>query len=165
MRAHSSSGYSGALLWFLSFAMSGCAGTSPRVEPSAVRSSGAYDYVLNLPGHESYGVLAVLRDSIWVQPSEGFCTGQPVRGSETVVFNCVGIGRFGSVTLYLNRANVIQGSSWTAHEPGQRQERYCVEYQTLPSGQTRCVRYEVRVVDVVVRHSGRLLVRPRLVPG
>jgi hypothetical protein len=164
MRTHSSR-YGGALLWVLWLAAWGCARARPLAEVSTARSSGAYDYVLNLPGHESHGVLAVLRDSIWVQPSEGFCTGQPVRGAETVVFNCVGIGRFGSVTLYLNRANVIQGSSWTASEPGQRQERYCAEYQTLPSGQTRCVRYELRVVDVVVRHSGRLLVRPRLIPG
>jgi hypothetical protein len=151
------------LLLLVGVVTSGCSRPHPETAPA--RSSGAYDYILNLPGHESYGVLAVLRDSILVQPNEGFCSGQPVRGMETVVFNCVGIGRFSSVTLYLSRANVILGSTWTAIEPGQRQERYCVEYQTLPSGQTRCVRYEIRVVDVAVRHSGRLLVRPRIVPG
>lgn len=126
--------------------------------PSVPR--GAYEYTANLPGHQVNGIIAVLADTIILQPGTGQC--KPVPGtvnSRGVLYECFSVGRYDHVTFWIDRFSTQQWR-WTASERVVRNRRVCGAYE-VRGGQRICVREENETYEVQVPHSGRLTVLPR----
>ena len=121
---------------------------------------GAYEYSANLPGHQVKGMIAVLPDTIILEPETGQCkvipsTVNPGGG----MFECFSVGRYDRVTFWIDRYSTQQWR-WTASERVVRSRRVCAAYE-VRSGQRFCVREETETYEVDVPHRGRLLVSPR----
>lgn len=124
--------------------------------------AGAYEYTAHLPGgHQLKGVVAVLRDTIILEPATGQC--RPARGAanpEGVLYECSADGRYERVTFWVDKYST-QRWRWTASERVTVSRRVCVVYDTR-FGRRVCVREETRIEEVSVPHRGALEVRRRL---
>lgn len=139
----------------------GAASTPFQQEVAPTRPSGAYRYVANLPrGQRLQGIIAVLRDTMLLEPSEGIC--RP--GTSTTLqltYVCSGVGRYEGVVFALDRSNVVQRSRWQAEERVQASRQVCQDWATTPTGQRVCRRYGSEDYETSITHQGTLQLTPR----
>jgi hypothetical protein len=132
-------------------------------EESAPRvPRGAYDYVANLPGYRGSGIVAILADTIILEPSDISC--RPAMGTPsltTITYECFSVGRFERVVFALDRRNAVQQSTWTAMERVTRTRRVCTQQSIGPTGQRVCARYQTENYEELLRHTGALQLVPR----
>ena len=141
---------------------SGGSGGGAFREAAPTRPSGAYEYVANLPGYRLEGVVAIMRDTVILEPRDGLC--KPAAGPPNVAhiaYECVGAGKFDNVWFALDRHNAVQRSRWSATERVQRTRRVCVAFAQVSTGARVCVRSEIEQYEETVRHSGQMQLRPR----
>lgn len=70
--------------------------------------------------------------------------------TRTAVFECM------DVTISIDRQLPLTGASYRLRTMVRRAVQECVEYQTLSTGERRCVRYETRYEERPGTRSGRL---------
>ena len=139
----------------------GAPGT-PFAQLAPTAPSGAYEFVANLPGgHRMQGMIAILRDTIILDATEGRC--KPVMDTpdvNSIVYECLSVGRYDVVLFTLDRRNAVQRSRWAATERVVRSRRVCAQY-AIRSGRRVCVRYSEETYEDSVRSSGTVELTPR----